>query len=116
MGSGLDPRWERLIISRGSCHSRLTIEAPARVFHQGPGHMPNMTGCSFAVRHLLHRTARWKSKPEQENRDELKTVRVPLANFWEALVVEANRRCAASSRSVQRPKGARSTAMLGLWR
>lgn len=38
MGSGLDPRRERLINSRGSFHSRLTIEAPARVFHQGPGH------------------------------------------------------------------------------
>lgn len=53
MGSGLDPRRECLISSRGSSHSRLTIEALARVFHQGPGKMPNMTGCSFAVRHLL---------------------------------------------------------------
>jgi hypothetical protein len=52
MGSGLDPRRERLISSRGTNHSRLTIEVPARVFHQGPGEMPNMTGCSFAVRHL----------------------------------------------------------------
>ncbi len=24
-----------------------------RVFHQGPGTQPNMTGCSFAVLHLL---------------------------------------------------------------
>jgi len=34
-----------------------TIEAPARVFHQGPGEMPNMTGCIFAVRHLLSQYA-----------------------------------------------------------
>ena len=40
-------------MSKGEVDTRLTIEAPARVFHQGPGELPNMTGCSFAVRHLL---------------------------------------------------------------
>jgi len=59
MRSGLDPRRESLISSRGSSTSRLTIEAPARVFHQGPGIAPNMTGCSFAVRHLLDRRPQW---------------------------------------------------------
>ena len=45
----------------------LTIEAPARVFHQGPGKMPNMTGCSFAVRHLLvqHRQAKHEQAGKQ---------------------------------------------------
>jgi len=55
----LDPRRERLITSRWGGQSRLTIEALARVFHQGPGILPNMTGCSFAVRHLLRSTAQW---------------------------------------------------------
>ena len=40
---------------KGSNDSRLTNEALARVFHQGPGNMPNMTGCSTAVLHLLMR-------------------------------------------------------------
>jgi hypothetical protein len=44
---------------KGNLVSRLTNEAPARVFHQGPGICPLMTICSFAVRHLLiqHRHA-----------------------------------------------------------
>jgi len=49
--------------SKGSIYSRLTIEAPARVFHQGPGEMPNMTGCSFAVRHLLVQLRQAKDQP-----------------------------------------------------
>jgi hypothetical protein len=35
-----DARRESLIISMGRSHSRLTNEAPARVFHQGPGDSP----------------------------------------------------------------------------
>jgi hypothetical protein len=31
----------------------LENEASARVFHQGPGHWPNMIGCRTAVLHLL---------------------------------------------------------------
>jgi len=109
MGSGLDPRRERLIISRGRSHSRPTIEAPARVFHQGPGDMPNMTGCSFAVRHLLHRSAPWYETWAGKC-DERKTVRV-VALFGEALVVEVTgaarlHRAASSDRRERgRPPG-----------
>ena len=58
-GSRLGPRRECLISSRGRSPSRLTVEVPVRVFHQGPGNKPNMTGCSFAVLHLLTRHAQW---------------------------------------------------------
>jgi hypothetical protein len=51
----LDPRGAYLIRLQGF-HSRSANEALARVFHQGPGYRPNMTGCSNAVLHLLTRT------------------------------------------------------------
>jgi len=35
------------------------MEAPARVFHQGPSMMLNMAGCSTAVLHLLAQRRQW---------------------------------------------------------
>lgn len=40
------------------------MEAPVRVFHWGPGKMPNMTVGSFAVLHLLTQLAQVKSDEE----------------------------------------------------
>ena len=63
---GLDLRGECLNSFREAVCFRLTNEAPARVFYQGPGTQPNMTGCSLAVQCLstltpaVTHTSGWK--------------------------------------------------------
>jgi len=54
--------WPQVCHSRGRGYSRLTMEAPVRVFHQGPGKMPNMTVCSFAVHLLTQRAQRGRKR------------------------------------------------------
>src|ERR1035437_839057 len=99
-----------LISSRRRRYSRLTNEAPARVFHQGPGNKPNMAVCSSAVLHLLAQRTPWNRNWIRKN-DELKNYHAHLRNRGSPCS-RANRRCAALSRSVQRPKGARLSAGL----
>ena len=51
----------------GNIESELTIEAPARVFHQGPGILPNMTGVISQSAIFSYRRADSHEPPGKQN-------------------------------------------------